>query len=228
MPKILSIETSTTVCSVALTVDGNSLASQKLFLEKSHSTLLTVVIEQIMKQVGMEMTELDAVAVSKGPGSYTGLRIGVSTAKGLCYALDKPLIAVNTLLVMANEVNQQNHSQALLCPMIDARRMEVYTALYDGELNELEKTSAKILEENSFDETLNQKQVLFFGNGADKFMALKNGEANAVFIDNITPSAWSVGLLANQAFLKGDFEDVAYFEPFYLKDFVATKPKKVL
>ena len=174
------------------------------------------------------MAELDAIAVSKGPGSYTGLRIGVSTAKGLCYALDKPLIAVNTLLAMANEVNRQNHSQALLCPMIDARRMEVYTALYDGELNELEKTSAKILEENSFDETLNQKQVLFFGNGADKFMALKTGVANAVFIDNITPSAWSVGLLANQAFLRGDFEDVAYFEPFYLKDFVATKPKKVL
>ncbi len=228
MPKILSIETSTTVCSVALTTDGNTLASQKLFIEKSHSTLLTVVIEQIMKQVGMEMAELDAIAVSKGPGSYTGLRIGVSTAKGLCYALDKPLIAVNTLLAMANEVNRQNHSQALLCPMIDARRMEVYTALYDGELNELEKTSAKILEENSFDETLNQKQVLFFGNGADKFMALKTGVANAVFIDNITPSAWSVGLLANQAFLRGDFEDVAYFEPFYLKDFVATKPKKVL
>tara|TARA_R110001592_G_scaffold348265_1_gene642337 strand:- start:928 stop:1578 length:651 start_codon:yes stop_codon:yes gene_type:complete len=216
------------VCSVALTTDGNTLASQKLFIEKSHSTLLTVVIEQIMKQVGMEMAELDAIAVSKGPGSYTGLRIGVSTAKGLCYALDKPLIAVNTLLAMANEVNRQNHSQALLCPMIDARRMEVYTALYDGELNELEKTSAKILEENSFDETLNQKQVLFFGNGADKFMALKTGVANAVFIDNITPSAWSVGLLANQAFLRGDFEDVAYFEPFYLKDFVATKPKKVL
>lgn len=228
MPKILSIETSTTVCSVAITVDGSTLASQKLFLEKSHSTLLTVVIEQTMRQVGMEMKELDAIAVSKGPGSYTGLRIGVSTAKGLCYALDKPLIAVNTLLVMANEVNRQNHSQALLCPMIDARRMEVYTALYDAELNELEKTSAKILEENSFDETLNQKQVLFFGNGADKFMALKIGVVNAVFIDDITPSAWSVGLLANQAFLKSDFEDVAYFEPFYLKDFLATKPKKVL
>ncbi|WP_323757244.1 tRNA (adenosine(37)-N6)-threonylcarbamoyltransferase complex dimerization subunit type 1 TsaB [Roseivirga sp.] len=228
MPKILSIETSTTVCSVAITVDGNTLASQKLFLEKSHSTLLTVVIEQIIKQVGMEMSELDAIAVSKGPGSYTGLRIGVSTAKGLCYALDKPLIAVNTLLVMANEVNQQNHSQALLCPMIDARRMEVYTALYDGDLNELEKTSAKILEENSFNETLNENQVLFFGNGAEKFMALKADVPNAIFIENITPSAWSVGLLAHQAFLKNEFEDVAYFEPFYLKDFVATKPKKVL
>ncbi len=228
MPKILSIETSTTVCSVALTTDGNTLASQKLFLEKSHSTLLTVVIEQIMKQVGMEMSELDAIAVSKGPGSYTGLRIGVSTAKGLCYALDKPLIAVNTLLAMANEVNRQNHSGALLCPMIDARRMEVYTALYDAKLNELKKTSAKILEENSFHETLMQNQMLFFGNGAGKFKDLKNNVSNAIFIENITPSAWSVGLLANQAFLKGDFEDVAYFEPFYLKDFVATKPKRVL
>ncbi|MGW8122959.1 tRNA (adenosine(37)-N6)-threonylcarbamoyltransferase complex dimerization subunit type 1 TsaB [Roseivirga echinicomitans] len=228
MPKILSIETSTTVCSVALTTGGSTLASQKLFLEKSHSTLLTVVIEQIMKQVGMEMTELDAIAVSKGPGSYTGLRIGVSTAKGLCYALDKPLIAVNTLLAMANEVNRQNHSQALLCPMIDARRMEVYTALFDHELSELEKTSAKILDENAFNETLSRQHVLFFGNGAEKFMALKADVVNAIFIENITPSAWSVGLLAHQAFLRNEFEDVAYFEPFYLKDFVATKPKKIL
>jgi len=228
VPKILSIETSTTVCSVAITTDGNTLASQKLYLEKSHSTLLTVVIEQIMKQVGIEMAELDAIAVSKGPGSYTGLRIGVSTAKGLCYALDKPLIAVNTLHAMANEVNLHNHSQDLLCPMIDARRMEVYTALYDGELNELKKTSAKILEENSFHETLMHNQVLFFGNGAEKFITLKKDVPNAVFIDRITPSAWSVGHLAHQAFLKSDFEDVAYFEPYYLKDFVATKPKKIL
>jgi len=228
VPKILSIETSTTVCSVAITVDGQTLASQKLFLEKSHSTLLTVLIEQVVKQTKLKLSELDAVAVSKGPGSYTGLRIGVSTVKGLCYALDKPLIGVNTLLSLANEVNQDNPEGALLCPMIDARRMEVYTALYDSNLSEIQPTSAKILDKSSFHETLLSKKVLFFGNGAEKFSPLKEESPNALFLENITPSGWSVGLLAHESFLKNDFEDVAYFDPFYLKDFVATKPKKVL
>ena len=228
MPKILSIETSTTVCSVAITANGFTLASQKLFLEKSHSTLLTVLIDQVMKQVELRMADIDAVAVSKGPGSYTGLRIGVSTAKGLCYALDKPLIAINTLQAMANEVKHQRNSSALLCPMIDARRMEVYTALYNGSLSELEPTSAKILDENSFYETLRDNQVLFFGNGANKFIGLKPDISNAILVNDITPSAWSIGELAHQSFEKNVFESVAYFEPFYLKDFIATKPKKVL
>lgn len=226
--KILSIETATTVCSVALTLNGSTLAGEKLFVEKSHSSLLTVVIQQLMLQVGVKMSELDAIAVSKGPGSYTGLRIGVSTAKGLCYALNKPLIAINTLKAMAHEVNNFNHNNALLCPMIDARRMEVYTALYDPGLNQLEPTTARILEENSYYETLLQNDVFFFGNGSDKFKNLLQNKTKAYFINEITPSASSVGELATAEFEKQNFEDIAYFEPFYLKDFVATKPKKLL
>ena len=228
MTKILSIETSTTVCSVCISVDGLPIAFQKMFLEKSHSSLLTVIIEQLMKQVNLLMDELDAIAVSKGPGSYTGLRIGVSTAKGLCYALDKPLIAINTLLAMAHEVNQVNHTKLLMCPMIDARRMEVYTALYDHHLGQVEVTNAKILDQGSFEGTLATEQVLFFGNGADKFKELKAEEDNVVLIENISPSALSIGTLAYQAFQKGEFEDLAYFEPYYLKDFIVTKPKKLL
>lgn len=228
MTKILSIETSTTVCSVCISVDGLPIAFQKMFLEKSHSSLLTVIIEQLMKQVNFLMDELDAIAVSKGPGSYTGLRIGVSTAKGLCYALNKPLIAINTLLAMAHEVNQVNHTNLLMCPMIDARRMEVYTALYDYQLGQVEVTNAKILDQWSFEGTLATEQVLFFGNGADKFKELKAEEDNVLLIKNISPSALSIGTLAYDAFQKGVFEDLAYFEPYYLKDFIVTKPKRLL
>lgn len=228
MIKILSIETSTTVCSVCISVDGAPIAYQKMFLEKSHSSLLTVIIDQLMKQVDFSMNELDAIAVSKGPGSYTGLRIGVSTAKGLCYALGKPLIAINTLLAMAHEVNQFNYSKLLMCPMIDARRMEVYTALYDHELNLIEETNAKILDQSSFKGTLENDSLLIFGNGACKFKELKPDEENAILIENISASASSIGNLAFNAYLINEFQDLAYFEPYYLKDFVATKPKKLL
>lgn len=228
MIKILSIETSTTVCSVCISVDGVPLVYQKMFLEKSHSSLLTVIIDQLMKQVDLSMNDLDAIAVSKGPGSYTGLRIGVSTAKGLCYALDKPLIAVNTLLAMAHEINQVNHSKLLLCPMIDARRMEVYTAIFNHKLNQIEATNAKVLDGDSFQGTLEQGQALFFGNGADKFKEFRSEEANIVLIENISPSASSIGSLAFDAYQRNEFEDLAYFEPYYLKDFIATKPKKLL
>ena len=228
MSLILSIETSTTVCSVALSDGGLTVVEEKLFLEKSHSNLLTLVIESIMKHAGLKLGELDAVAVSKGPGSYTGLRIGVSIAKGVCYALDKPLLSVNTLKAMAHEVNQFNVQGSLLCPMIDARRMEVYTALYDGGLKEIQATSAKILDEGSFSEPLRDTSMLFFGNGSDKFSDLMKDNANAKFIKGISPSASSVGTLANDKFLKNEFEDLAYFEPFYLKEFLATVPKKVL
>lgn len=228
MSLILSIETSTTVCSVALTREGDTLATQKLFLEKSHSTLLTVVIQSLLDHTEVQKEDLSAIAVSKGPGSYTGLRIGVSTAKGLCYALDKPLIGINTLHAMAQEVSQYRTDNGLLCPMLDARRMEVYTALYDAELNEIDKTKALILDESSFEETLSQNNVLFFGNGSDKFQDLVSTNSSARFIPNITPSASAVGVLAAKALEKGIVEDVAYFEPFYLKDFMATKPKKLL
>jgi len=228
MSLILGIETSTTVCSVALTSEGKTVATEKLFLEKSHSSLLTVVIADLLRHAGVDKQDLAAVAVAKGPGSYTGLRIGVSTAKGLTYALDKPLIAVNTLRVMAHQVNRYNVNDALLCPMIDARRMEVYTALFNDELNELDPTKALVLDEQSLAETIEQNEVLFFGNGAPKFEPLVKDKANAKFIAEVTPSAEAVAQLAFTAYQQSDFEDVAYFEPFYLKDFIATKPKKRL
>lgn len=228
MSLILSIDTSTTVCSVALTKNGSTLATQKLFLEKSHSTLLTVVIQSLLEHTEVSKTDLDAVAVAKGPGSYTGLRIGVSTAKGLCYALDKPLIAINTLHAMAQEVSAYTTGDHLLCPMLDARRMEVYTAIYGPQLNEIKGTKAVILDKQSFDETLSQHNVLFFGNGSDKFRDQMKGNQRAHFIQGVTPSATAVGALASEALARGETENVAYFEPFYLKDFKATKPKKLL
>lgn len=228
MSLILSIETSTTVCSVALTRDGATLATQKLFLEKSHSTLLTVVIQSLLDHTEINKEDMSAIAVSKGPGSYTGLRIGVSTAKGLCYALDKPLIAINTLHAMAQEVSMYAGKDEWLCPMLDARRMEVYTSLFSPDLNEVNETRALILDENSFGETLRQNNVLFFGNGSDKFRGLIGINDKARFIEGVTPSASAVGILATKSLEEGRFEDVAYFEPFYLKDFVATRPKKLL
>lgn len=228
MSLILGIETSTTVCSVALVQNGQTLAIEKLFLEKSHSTLLTLVIENLLSHTDKQMSDLSAVAVAKGPGSYTGLRIGVSTAKGLCYALGIPLIGVNTLLAMVAEVSAFNVNEALLCPMLDARRMEVYTALYTHDLQEKEATKALILDETSFQETLATHRVLFFGNGAAKFESLVKQNTNACFIEEVSPSAELVAKLAFKPYDKNEFEDVAYFEPFYLKDFIATKPKKRL
>lgn len=228
MSLILSIETSTTVCSVALTRDGSTLATQKLFLEKSHSTLLTVVIDTLLAHTEVKKEDLSAIAVSKGPGSYTGLRIGVSTAKGLCYALDKPLIAVNTLHAMAQEVSQYASKGEWLCPMLDARRMEVYTSLFNSDLDEIQETRALVLDENSFSETLQKNNVLFFGNGSDKFRDLISTNDRVHFIAGVTPSASAVGILATDLLKADEFEDVAYFEPFYLKDFVATRPKKLL
>ena len=196
MSLILSIETSTPVCSVAISKDGKPVAYQKLFLEKSHANLLTLLIENLLKECSLDFIEMDAIAVSKGPGSYTGLRIGVSTAKGLCYTLSKPLIAINTLKAMAFEVNQFNTNKALLCPMIDARRMEVYTMLLDYQLNVLQETEAKILDSQSFNETLKRKSVLFFGNGSLKFEELMKDENNVHFIKEVFPISfccWFVG-----------------------------------
>lgn len=220
MSLILSIETSTKVCSVALHKEDVLLASSEILIEKSHSKFITLLIENLFSYSGENMDNLDAVAVSKGPGSYTGLRIGVSTAKGLCYALEKPLIGVSTLESMAYEANRFNHTQALLCPMIDARRMEVYCALYNSERTCLEEVSAKIIDENSFAELLSKQPVLFFGDGSQKCSKLLGANKNAIFIDHVHPSAVNVGMLALKAFEEKKFEDVAYFEPFYLKDFV--------
>ncbi|MTI31325.1 tRNA (adenosine(37)-N6)-threonylcarbamoyltransferase complex dimerization subunit type 1 TsaB [Xanthovirga aplysinae] len=225
MALILSIETSTKVCSVALHQKGKLLASKELFLEKSHSALLSTLIDELLKSCRVQFSNLEAIAVSKGPGSYTGLRIGVSTAKGLCYALGVPLIAVNTLEAMAYGVNQFNLSNALLCPMIDARRMEVYCLIADTQMGVIEPTHAKIIDETSFSNLLVNHDVLFFGDGASKCQDVLGHNANAKFLNSISPSAVNTGYLAGMKFLKEDFEDLAYFEPFYLKDFRVTKPK---
>ncbi|MBL4669618.1 MAG: tRNA (adenosine(37)-N6)-threonylcarbamoyltransferase complex dimerization subunit type 1 TsaB [Flavobacteriales bacterium] len=224
---ILGIETSTKICSVAIS-DGNKLlALKEEGGEYSHSEKLTVFIQEILKGAGLKLEEIDAVAVSKGPGSYTGLRIGVSVAKGLCYALEKPLIAVDTLQAMALG-GSKTEKFDLYCPMIDARRMEVYTALYDDENKMVEMITAKIIDENSFVEVLNEKKIIFFGDGADKCEAILGSNSNAIFSEKGLPSAEYINQIAIQKFDKQEFEDVAYFEPYYLKDFVATTPKKLL
>ena len=226
MTVILSIETSTKICSVALHQEGRLLACHELFLEKSHSSLLTVLIRDILKQCDFSIEEISAFAISLGPGSYTGLRIGVSTVKGLSYGLDKPVIAVNTLDAMAYGCHNFNFDNALLCPMIDARRMEVYCLLMNHELQIIQQTQAKVIDELSFADYLPEEKILFFGDGSGKCREVLGYQQNALFIDGINPSAMHIGYIASQKFEKSIFEDVAYFEPFYLKDFKAGKPKK--
>ncbi|RYD70092.1 MAG: tRNA (adenosine(37)-N6)-threonylcarbamoyltransferase complex dimerization subunit type 1 TsaB, partial [Sphingobacteriales bacterium] len=226
MAKILLLETATAVCSVALSVDGKIRFLKEEIGLNLHASNLTLFIEDVVSKSDLKYSDLDAVAVSKGPGSYTGLRIGVSTAKGLCYALEKPLIAVETLEMMAAGFKIQNPDyHGLICPMIDARRMEVYTSVYDSNLNLLQPTSAKIIDENSFAEFRSENTITFLGDGAAKCAdSLKN--QNALFSDLNFNSAANMHLLAEKAYNDNKFEDVAYFEPFYLKDFVLTQPKK--
>ncbi len=227
MPLILNIETATKVCSVSL-AKGNTMLSNRISYEdKSHSELVTVFVQQIIEELQIDIKTIDAVAVSKGPGSYTGLRIGVSAAKGIAYGIDKPLISVNTLQTMVCMVLNNNDfdKNTLFCPMIDARRMEVYTAVYDINCKQIREIKAEIIDENSFNKLLDNNKVVFFGDGANK---CKNTilHENAIFIDDITPLSNYMVKLAFENFKNKQFEDVAYFEPFYLKDFVATKPKK--
>ena len=222
MSYILSIETSTKVCSIALHQGSSLLSSAEVLVEKSHSKIITGLIDVLIQSSGLEYSQLNAIAVSKGPGSYTGLRIGVSTAKGLCYGLDIPLIGVNTLEAMAYEVNKFNTMNHLLCPMLDARRMEVYCALFNKENKFMQETQAKIIDENSFSEILEGEKILFFGDGALKTQNLLNRSGNAFFLEGIYPSAKNIGFLAFKSFEDQKFEDLIYFEPFYLKDFIST------
>ena len=228
MSLILSIDTATAVCSVALTQNGRRLDDIKVKEERSHANLLTLTIQDILKGNNVGFRELSAIAISQGPGSYTGLRIGVSTAKGLSYTLSIPLIGVSTLKAMALEIKESADSEEYFVPMIDARRMEVYTAVYDFELNEILPIQAKILDEESFNETLSSHKALFGGDGSGKFKGLKSADYNAKFLDDLSPSAWAVGLLAFEKFKENSFEDVAYFEPYYLKEYRATKAKPLL
>ncbi len=218
MAYILCIETSTTNCSVSLALDGRVLVSKEDYNTKySHAERLHHFIDLIIKEAGLTFNDLDAVAVSKGPGSYTGLRIGVSTAKGLCYGLDIPLISVETLYSLALQILSDG---GFIVPMIDARRMEVYSAVFSDDHTRLRHTEAEILTKNSFQDYLDEDKVIFIGNGVAKFAEICDHQ-NAKFISDRLPSANEMATISNDKFLKKEFEDVSYFEPYYLKDFVA-------
>jgi tRNA threonylcarbamoyladenosine biosynthesis protein TsaB len=224
---ILAIETSTEVCSVVLTHHGDVIILRETSGVNRHSSLVSVYIDEIAKQTGISLDQLDAVAVSMGPGSYTGLRIGVSTAKGLCYALDKPLIAIGTLEAMALKAIKSREGDripddSLYCPMIDARRMEVYCAVYDPTLKNIIPVTAEIIDSNSF---RNYNNLFYFGNGAGKCRELLDVNPGLHFLDQIYPSAVEIAELALVKFRAGQFENTAYFEPFYLKEFVGGLPK---
>ena len=229
MSCILHIETSTEVCSVAVSQDGASIFSKEDFKGPSHATELGRFVDEALSFADSHAIPVDAVAVSCGPGSYTGLRIGVSMAKGVCYGLNVPLIGIPTPEVMCVPVLlfRDLPEDALLCPMIDARRMEVYAAVYDRSLRAKREIGADIVDENSYAEFLAEHPVYFFGNGAAKCKD-KLTHPNARFIDDVYPLAKWMFPLAEKAVANHDFKDVAYFEPFYLKEFVASLPKKLL
>lgn len=219
---ILSIETATTNCSVSLSKNGKTIVLKEDYDKGySHAERLHVYIDDILKEAKVEAKDLDAISISKGPGSYTGLRIGVSSAKGLCYALDKPLISIYTLEALAHQVKC---SDGVIVSMLDARRMEVYSAIFDSSYNQIRDTEAQILDETSFADYLEKGNVYFIGNGVEKTKDLLN-HPNAIFIEDKLPSANEMSLLAYNKYKISDTEDVAYFEPYYLKDFVALKPK---
>lgn len=232
MALILNIETSTEVCSVVLARDGVVIQSRENLTGQNHARLVTVLIDELLSASDITIDQIDAVAVSGGPGSYTGLRIGVSVAKGICYASNLALIAITSLEAMAHYVihNLKNYhlpetENILFCPMIDARRMEVYTAFYDKNGTQIRKIQADIIDHQSYLSYLENNTVLFFGNGSSKCRDAVT-HPNAIFIDGIITSAKNMIPLAERYFGLQKFVDVAYYEPFYLKDFVATIPVK--
>ncbi len=226
MAKLLFLETATQVCSVALAEKGKLLSLKESTTFNSHSSLLVSFIQDTLNESKLNLQDLDAIVISKGPGSYTGLRIGVSSAKGLCYSLDIPLISVNTLQSIAAGMSAEiKDEKAIYCPMIDARRMEVYTALFDGNNKEIEATSAKIIDEHSFEDLLKERVVYFGGDGAEKCKTDLAHHQNAKFLDDFRISAKDMIKLAFEKYQAKKFEDVAYFEPYYLKDFIAGMPK---
>ncbi len=235
MPTILHIETTTKACSVGLSSNGSMLALiESVDRDYSHSSKLTLFIDEVLHNANIKPADVDAVAVSRGPGSYTGLRIGVSAAKGFCYALGIPLIAIDTMKSLSILASCHIASQpgmvpaaaleALFCPMIDARRMEVYYSLFKHDYTLVQETKAEVIDKNSFLELLRDNKIFFFGDGAEKCKAVTESY-NALFINDIWPSARGMIAEAEKKYMDGDFADLAYFEPFYLKDFVAGKPK---
>lgn len=231
MALILCIETATSSCSVALSKEGKVVSLKESFDKNSHSALLIKFIGDVISEAGSAFSELDAIAAGSGPGSYTGLRIGVSTAKGLCYAIDKPLISVGTLASLSAGMRSvfphesKENKPLVYCPMIDARRMEVYTALYGRNGDELKSPSAEVITSESFSDILSDHCVVFAGDGSGKCRELLSGNPNAVFLDDIRVSSLHMAELAEMKFYSGLFEDPAYFVPYYLKDFIAGKPK---
>ena len=230
MPNILAIETSTTICSVALWSENKVIAVKETNEQNAHSRLLTVMINELFTENHFDFNSLNAVAVSIGPGSYTGLRIGVSVAKGICFGLSIPVIIVDTLkalslnfLIKFPEIT--NDSDIYLCPMLDARRMEVYASLYKSNLDEVISVSAMVIDESSFLNELQTKKIIFFGSGTEKCKNVITS-SNAEFIDGIEASSKSVAILANELYKNKQFADTAYFEPSYLKDFIAIKSTK--
>lgn len=234
MAAILVIETSTEICSVALTVDGVLIDLTESKEGQNHARLVTVFAEGLLLRNNIKPKELVAVAVSKGPGSYTGLRIGVSTAKGICFASHIPLIAIGTLEAMTHHImhNRKLYNipavkPTLFCPMIDARRMEIFSMLYSEDGSVVKPISAEIVDEAFLAEELTEKQIVFFGNGSEKCRQMLKSP-NALFVSEVEASAKYMCDLAWKMYIKKQFEDVAYFEPFYLKDFIATVSKKNL
>lgn len=230
MSCMLHIETSTKVCSVAVSEDGRTIFEKADLDGPSHAVALGVFVEEALSFADSHGIPLDAVAVSCGPGSYTGLRIGVSMAKGLCYGRSLPLLSVSTLQLLCVPVllyHDEIPDEALFVPMIDARRMEVYAAVYDRALRTVRETQADIVDENSYLEYLERGPVYFFGDGAEKCRK-QITHPNAFFLADIHPMANNMFPLAEKALARGEYADVAYFEPFYLKEFVASKPKKLL
>mgnify|MGYP003288435146 CR=1 FL=1 len=235
MALILSIETGTDICSVALANDGELMALRESDEGRDHAKKVAVFVDELLKETGVQPDDLDAIAVGKGPGSYTGLRIGVSFAKGMCYALNIPLIAIGSLDALTEvaredyeagiiDVDEYEWSQARFCPMVDARRMEVYTQMFDAKGKSLNEVKAEIVTEDSFADWRSERPFVIFGNGAAKCLEVLS---DAILI-NVTPSARGLAALAHQRFEAGKTEDIAYFEPFYLKDFIVIPSKKKL
>lgn len=223
MSLILSLETSAKVCSVAIHNHGDLLATREIHAEHSHASRLAVLIDEVLNDVNVKVKDLAAVAVSSGPGSYTGLRIGTSTAKGLCFALDIKLLSIGSLELLAYQISKQNVSRSCLCPMIDARRMEVYCAVFDSSLKVIRPTEAKIIDPSSFTDLLEDHDIVFFGDGSDKCKD-QITHPNATFVAGVYAAASEMGHPVYQKYMRHQFEDLGKFEPHYLKEFMIKKP----
>lgn len=228
MAKILNIETSTTVCSIAIGVDGETVSVNEINDGYSHAEEIEGLIAKSLKEAILEMADLDAISVSKGPGSYTGLRIGVSLAKGLCFGLNIPLISIPTLEAMCYHPKLASYRNEHRVPMLDARRMEVYSCILNAENKLVAQTEAVVVDEKSYESYLRNNELVFFGPGMEKCKEQLSIHQGAKFQQGILPSAQQMVRVSEKKYQQNLWEDVAYFEPFYLKDFVAGKPKKLL